>query len=436
METTMSERIIDAYKNDKNFNREEFARKNGCNKRWVFRVLKKYKTGKYPFQPHEKPIVQTDSVKRKFNSDSGAVEVNSFTCHTLEQALDLADIDMERWEVDRYEVNNWQVTLKIKNEDGTEKPETKTNWQVKMWLKPRVVEPLEIALRNLIKEIPKFVPPKAYRFSVPKAENGELAGEMALYDAHIGKLAWKKEVTQGDYDLPISGKVLEDACEKNLNHLAPYKLSKIYYVLGNDFMHIENYTSTTPAGGHRLDTDSRFPKVYTEAKKGFLKTVYMCRQVAPVEIIWIPGNHDLHASFYLSEVVKEHFKNDKHVTVDNGPDQKKARLWGNLLVGFAHDGSRRQVNFINVLPHFFPDLWGKSKFREWHVGHKHKKEEIKYWPTQSSGGTIIRQIPTLSTIDFWHYDNIFVDAVPAGESFVWDKTSGIVSHNTANVKYE
>jgi hypothetical protein len=161
----------------------------------------------------------------------------------------------------------------------------------------------------------------------------------------------------------------------------------------------------------------------------------MCREVAPVEVIWIPGNHDFHASFYLSEVVKEHFRRDPHVTVDNTAEHRKARLWGKLLVGFAHDGSRRQVNFVNMLPQFFPELWGKSLYREWHVGHKHKKDEVKYAPTQTMGGTIIRQIPTLSTIDFWHYDNIFVDAVPAGESFIWDENNGIVAHYTANVNY-
>ena len=433
MDTPLSQKIIDEYKKDPDFNRQKFSNENDCNIRWVYRVLQKHKTGKYPAQPHEKPVIASDRIKRKFNNDSGSVEVNSFTCHTLDQALDLADIDLERWAVERYEVNNWQVTMKVVQKDGTEKPETKTNWQVKMWLKPRTIEPLEIALRNLIKEIPKFTPPKKHSFSVPK---GDFAGEMALYDVHIGKLAWGKEVGQGDYDLHIGGKVLLDACEKNLNHLAPYKLSKIYYVLGNDFMHIENYTSTTPKAGHDLDTDSRLPKIYQKAKESFLKTVYMCREVAPVEILWIPGNHDIHASFFLSEVVKEHFKNDKMITVTNGPEHRKAVLWGNLLVGFAHDGSRRQVNFVNILPHFFPDMWGKSKFREWHVGHKHKKEEIKYYPTQSAGGTIIRQIPTVSTIDFWHYDNVFVDAVPAGESFVWDKGNGIIAHHTANVKYK
>jgi hypothetical protein len=432
MKKTTADMVREAFAKDSNFNRRDFAKENDCNERWIRRVVAREKSGGYPTAPHEKIVEGADKINRNYKEDSGIIEVNSFTCHTLEQALDLSNVDLERWAVERYEVNNWQVTLKVSDKDGTEKPVVRTNWQVKMWLKPRVVEPLELAIRGLIKQIPKFTPPKNHNFSVPK---GDFAGEMALYDAHIGKLAWKKEVTQGDYDLNISGKVLLSACEDNLNHLSPYKLSKIYYVLGNDFMHIENYMATTPRGEHRLDTDSRLPKIYQKAKESYLKTVYMCREVAPVEIIWIPGNHDLHASFFLSEVIKEHFKNDKMVTVDNGPEHRKARLWGKLLVGFAHDGSRRQVNFVNVLPHFFKDMWGKSDFREWHVGHKHKKEETKYWPTQTSGGTIIRQIPTLSTIDFWHYDNLFVDAVPAGESFVWDKGNGIIAHYTANVHY-
>ena len=109
----------------------------------------------------------------------------------------------------------------------------------------------------------------------------------------------------------------------------------------------------------------------------------------------------MHVSFYLSEIVKEHFRNDKFLTVDNTPPWRKARLWGSLLVGYTHDASTRTVNIVNMLPQFWPELWAKSKFREWHTGHKHKKDELKFKPTQTIGGVIIRQIPALSTIDAW-----------------------------------
>ena len=72
----------------------------------------------------------------------------------------------------------------------------------------------------------------------------------------------------------------------------------------------------------------------------------------------------------------EHFRNDDRVIVDNTPPWRKARLWGNLLIGWTHDANVRQTNVVNMLPQFFPELWGKSKFREWHTGHKHTKKEF------------------------------------------------------------
>ena len=91
------------------------------------------------------------------------------------------------------------------------------------------------------------------------------------------------------------------------------------------------------------------------------------------------------------------------------------------MVGWTHNANIRQANVVNMLPQFWPELWGKSKYREWHTGHKHKKMEWKYAPTVSAGGTVIRQLATLSPIDAWHAQEGFVDAIPAGESLIWSK---------------
>lgn len=372
-----------------------------------------------------------DSIEKKFSDKSGYIQVTSFTIHTLEQALAVAEINLEEWEVDRFTINSWQVTMKVKGKgvDAAEEPVSRTNYQVKVWLKPKVPSLLEESVRELIKEIPKFKPPKVKR-KIPKTP---FALEMALYDAHIGKLAWGEETEQGDYDLEISADLYVKAAEENLNLSAGFNFSKVIFILGQDFLHAENYLHQTPLGGNILDVDSRLPKIYAKAKASVLKAIRLCREIAPVEVIWVPGNHDMHASFYMSDVVKEHFRNDKMVEVDNKPPWRKARLWGNLLVGYTHDANIRMTNVVNMLPQFWPELWGRSKYREWHTGHKHKKTEWKFMPLLTVGGVVIRQIPTLSTIDAWHYQHGFVDAVPGGESFIWTKDNGICAHYTAYV---
>jgi len=256
---------------------------------------------------------------------------------------------------------------------------------------------------------------------------------MALYDAHFGKLAWGMETQQGSYDMEIAAHTFIAAARKCLDFASPYKISKIFFPFGQDFMHIENYQGTTAIGKHVLDVDTRLPNVIMKSMEAMINVVKLCRDIAPVEVLWVPGNHDMHSSFYLSEILKQRFREDDRVTVDNTPPWRKARLWGNLLVGFTHDANIRQANVVNMLPQFFPELWGKSKYREWHTGHKHTKKEWKYMPTTSAGGTIIRQIPTLSPIDAWHYQEGFVDAVPGGESFLWSKENGVVAHWTAYI---
>ncbi len=384
----------------------------------------------------EEEEIDKNNVRKEYSKDKQYLEVTSYTVHTLEQALEVAEVDLEKWEVDRYTINSWTTTMKIRKVVGKvilDEPKTRTNYQVKVWLKARTIEVLDLAIRKLIQEMPKFVPPKKTQRKVPKTP---YALEMCLYDAHIGKLAWGKETLQGDYDIDIATDLFVKSAIGNLNYTANFNFEKVFLILGQDFFHVENYQSQTPLGGIKLDVDSRLLKIYWKGKEAFLKTVYLCREVAPVEILWVPGNHDMHASFYLSEVVKEHFKNDEFVMVDNTAPWEKARLWGNLLVGYTHDANIRMANVVNMLPQFWPELWGQSKYREWHTGHKHTKAEWKFMPTQTVGGVIVRQIPTLSTIDAWHSQNKFVDAVPGGESFVWSKENGICAHFTAYVNLD
>ena len=189
------------------------------------------------------------STKKEINIDekpnSTYVSVRSLDVKTPEDALKIAKIDMSVWEIERQLVNSWEVTMGL-TKSGTGKPETYTNWQVKVWLKRKVVNSQETAIKNLIKEIPKFRFDRVPRF-VPSA-NKDIAAELDLFDAHISKLAWHEETGRGDYDLPISCDDFHNAGEKNLSQIAIFNPSKIYFIIGQDYLHVENYQGTTTNG--------------------------------------------------------------------------------------------------------------------------------------------------------------------------------------------
>jgi len=369
------------------------------------------------------------SCESDFRDNSGTVTTKSLNIKTVDEALTYAQVDLNVWEVDHFIINSWEVTVGPKVSYGSiiTNAEIYTNWQVKIWLKRKVEKPFEIAMKNLIKTIPTFRYKEAPKFIAPSG----IALEMSIVDVHVGKLAWSLETGRKDYDTDIATRELEAVVDQNLAWASPFKPEKIFYLLGNDLMHIENYIPLTPAGHNVLDTDTRFPKLMQDVLEVTIKTIYSCRSVAPVEVLWIPGNHDPHASYGLCLAIKEHFKDDDYVIIDDSPMKRKARLWGNLLVGWTHEISGRQASWVNELAQAFPVEWGKSVWREWHHGHKHKKNEVKMFPVLTHGGVLCRQLTALSPIDAWHFEHLFTDAMPGGESFLWSKNNGVIANFTA-----
>ncbi len=376
---------------------------------------------------HDPEEIKSDKkIITDFSEDSGTVTVKSLNVKTQTDALREAEIDTKIWEVDRCIINSWEVTMG-KNKTHSGEPETYTNWQVKLFLKKKTQDSIEVALKSLIKDIPKF------KFPLYIPQNKRLSTksanllEIAPLDAHFAKLAWDEEVGRS-YDLKVAIKDYIAAVTQLLDWSQSFKPEKIIYIVGQDLLHVESFVPITFKAHNVLDTDSRYPKIYKAAKETVIKCVYACRSVAPTEVIWIPGNHDEHASFAICDAIGEHFREDEHVTVDVSPMQRKARLWGNFLCGFTHQITGKENSWANELAQAFPNLWGKSKFREWHSGHQHKKKETKTFPTMTHGGVLMRQLTALSPIDAWHFEHLFTDAVPGGEGFVWNKKQGVISN--------
>ena len=347
-----------------------------------------------------------------------------------EEALKLHGIDQDYWEVTHLKRGMWTTPIAARVYKGNIVRDERLvkNYYIRFSFKKREANHFELAAQELIDKIPTF----EYGNYNPKfiAPSGT-ALEIAPVDAHFAKLSWGVETLRVDYDLDIAVANYMQVIEQNLEWGSVFKPEKIFFIVGNDLLHSENYSGTTPSGHNILDVDTRLPKLIEAALEINVKAVYKCREVAPTEVLWIPGNHDPTASLWLCMALQHHFKDDEHVKVDVTPAVRKARLWGNLLVGWTHMITGRHASWANELAQAFPALWGQSKYREWHHGHKHKKGEVKTTPVITQGGVLMRQLTALSPIDAWHFENLFTDAVPGGEAFLWSKTQGIFSNFVA-----
>ena len=434
---TKSEIIKNEFFKNPNFNRRKLAKKLDVRESYIRKVIR----------PLRKEIVdqgyEAPKEKIEFNKTSrnhATLNLESLTITTLEQALEVANVDMTQWKVDRYTIGSWQVTLKVKTDIGKEdskgnpimvdKPKTVTMYKIQVWLrKLHNMEWVE-AIRLLIDDIPKLKTPKK-NFN---NNDSDYLLEVALMDVHFGMLAWGKE-TGTDYDIDIAEDLFLYAVQDLLQKSSGYNPKRILFPFGNDFLHIDDPTNQTPQNHNLLDVDSRLIKIYQKAKKSVIKAINYCREVAPVDVIWVPGNHDPMTSYYMCDVIDHIFEDDKDVIVDKSPKYRKYYPWGDCLIAYTHGIEEPLRDLPSIVATEEPILWGGSKYREIHIGHKHKKMQMHWVNVDSMPGTVIRMIPSIAGTDQWHYKKGYIKNYHAAESYLWDANHGVIGQFTSYVSH-
>jgi hypothetical protein len=373
-------------------------------------------------------------------NESGIININGSCLASeydkegiIKKAIEEAGIDFKSWEIDRIETSKWNTSMKLRMRSDKDSYEDVvkqvTNWKVGIKLKPLKAKNFIQALEQVISEL-KPLKPSNIIYKLNKGNN--LCGVIEPADAHIGKFAWHEETLAGNMDTSIAVEKFRESTNDCLSKMSRDGLSEISIVLGNDLIHIDNKKGETPGNQNRLDFDSRFQNIMAKTEKVVIDLCDNALQVAPINIIWVPGNHDEVSSYMLCRLLAQRYRNDKNVKMDIGPSPRKMILWGDNLIGLVHnaEGAKRASN-VNIMAQYDPwkQHWSNAKWYEMHTGHLHKKE------VSTIGGVIFRRIPALSTIDGWHCDNAFTDAIPACDSFVYHKKEGIYAEYIKNIKY-
>jgi hypothetical protein len=369
------------------------------------------------------PDVLGDKLDKREDGDSATVLTRSPRIKTVKQALEYAEIDCRIWEVDRVVINSWEVAGKFGN-----RFKRTTLWQVKVWLKRALPKPVTNAIDGLCEYLSKHKPKSPTPPKCPKDDRHLL--EVSLFDSHFGKFAWGKE-TGTDYDLKISEQIYFNAVEDLLRKSKGYNIDRVLYPIGNDFFHVDNWQNTT-ARGTPQDVDTRFQKIFDVGCKAVIHAIDRCLRVAPVEVIWVPGNHDPATSFYMAKVVAAWFRQNKHVFVDDGPKERKYVHYGATLLGFTHGDEEKHSDLPAIMAGEVPRLWADTTHREWHLGHYHKRKETRYSSGDTHTGVPVVVLPSLSGTDKWHYKKGYVNARRAAVAYLWSHNDGYSGHFNSN----
>lgn len=343
-------------------------------------------------------------------------------------------LDPFLWEVVSCKITDggWDVTLKLENSEETESgikktstPQTVRNrkYSVILTVKPLGDHLTFPQILDAFKELePVTFSNQDYK-DIPS--NSGLLFELPIMDFHLGKLSWLEETGQ-DYDLKIAEKlwrkVILDLITKALRF---GEVEKIIFPVGQDFFHFDTPRGTTTAGT-QLDTDTRWQKMFRKGVELLVWAIEELVKIAPVEVMWIPGNHDQMLSYAAVIGLYQRYSESQNVTVNTLATPRKYILFGKNLIGYSH-GDREGKRLQGLMQIEAPDLWGKSIFREFHIGHLHTET------TATSNGIIFRQISSITASDAWHGENGFLGSTRQAQGFIWSKESGLEAILNSNV---
>lgn len=243
--------------------------------------------------------------------------------------------------------------------------------------------------------------------------------ELPLMDLHLGKLAWRDETGQ-DFDLKIAAQLYRDTVTDLLGKVKALglRIEKVVFPIGQDFFHVDSTQNTTTAGT-ALDYDTRWAKMYKKGVELLLWAIEMCRELAPVECMYVPGNHDELLSFCAAVSVECYYKGCDSVNVNTSASARKYVRYGNCLIGYSH-GREEGKRIDGLMQIEAPVDWGETLYREWHLGDLHHEA------ARESGGIIFRRVSTITAIDAWHATKGFVGSIRKAQAFVWDRDKGKV----------
>ena len=207
--------------------------------------------------------------------------------------------------------------------------------------------------------------------------------------------------------------IVFDICEKAKLH----PIKKIIFVLLGDTLHYDTKKRTTTYGT-QIESPLSYEKMFNGCADLLISCIDTMKQIADVEIIWVPGNHDGISGFSLVKAIEFYYRKDDGVSIDVESKSRKYRVIGIALVGFMH-GNISKANSIAWLHTEAREALAVTSISEIHAAHIHHQTTIE------KDGVILRHLPTITNTDGWHHEKGFVGSLRTIMTFLWDDQLGL-----------
>lgn len=335
---------------------------------------------------------------------------------TPEAIMKAYNLDVSKWEVVAWRSNFWQSQRK----GGS----VMLLYQSRITVKPTRNK---IDLSAIDKHFAKldrknFTPPI---ISVP--QNSNMMCEINIADLHLGKLCWYGN-TGENYDYKIARDIYYEMLSEIITEVKRHSLEYITFVWANDFFNADTPANTT-TGLTPQECDVRWQKMFNVGVEMLVNGIGMMQELrVPIKTFYTPSNHDEVNGYHALKYLEAWFRSDSSMDINTDAYPRKYQMYGNTLIGYTHgnkenskSSKEKASRLASLMPIEAPDMWSKSKTREFHAAHLHSEQMI-----QEINGVIVRRISSPTAADTYHATNGYIGAVRKAQTFLYDKDRGHV----------
>jgi hypothetical protein len=285
----------------------------------------------------------------------------------------------------------------------TVKPRTEYYWNTED------IEKIFLDLKSTSKNTKK-IEPKQYE------KNGQIL-LVPIADLHFALLT-DTYSNNNDYNMEIAEQVFMEVIEDVISRNKYNKFEKVVFVTGNDTTNSDNINSTTTAGTQQQDSAMWFT-VVDRVTTLLIHGIDRLSTIAPVDIVYVPSNHDLHTMFGVVQTINAYYREDDDITVDTSPLPRKYYQFGTSVLAFSHDVKVKDA--LKIVSTEAKDMWSASKRVIFMLAHLHQAMEY-----DKQGMLEIRRLPTISGFSRWTNGRGYIQTERKNQAFILDYNKGII----------
>jgi len=235
--------------------------------------------------------------------------------------------------------------------------------------------------------------------------------EISLPDYHLGKVDGSTIEQQAD-DYVIHIKELVRRANGN-------NITRFLLPTGNDLFNSDSLEYTTTKGTPQLD-NATWQLTFRIGCQAIIKSIEYLKNIAPVDVIIVQGNHDYQKCFYLGEILEAYYTLDENVTINNEINSpRKYYKYGHTLLGYTHGNNEKMHDLPLIMAVEKPVEFASSINHYWRLGHIHKELVNEYQ------GIVVETLPALCGQDEWH-KKMGYNSKRKAKAYIWNKNEGMV----------